>query len=231
MRKTIRLVAMSKMDGGGVCITGIDEETGRWLRPVKVTGGVSKVDLYDEDGELMQPLDLVSFDLVKRDTHPPHIEDRVTDFSKLVSIVRRPGDLARSKLLPSLCEASPDEVLFQKKRSLVLIEPTEILSASFAPDSWGKYKVRLSFSLDGRDYLGEANEPRYPVTDLRLRNWGRRFRTRREFSGRQLRSALGVDRIFLVMGLSRPYRGQCWPMVVGFHSVPDFEGEIDLDRP
>ena len=113
-----------------------------------------------------------------------------------------------------------------------MVEPDEITSVSFDPHSYdGSYKVRLAFSLGGRAYQGEARTPGYPCTDLRLRNWGRRFRSRKVLNDRLIRSGLGVRRIFLVMGLARSLEGNHWPMVVGFHTCPDFSAEIDLSNP
>jgi hypothetical protein len=105
--------------------------------------------------------------------------------------------------------------------------------ASFTPASGSKKsEIRMEFSHDGRMYSGEAQtRVGYPCTDLRLRRWGRRFRQPRNLSDVQMRSVLGYERVFVVLGLAREFRGKCWPMVVGFHTYPDYVAEIDLTNP
>lgn len=80
-------------------------------------------------------------------------------------------------------------------------------------------------------YEGESKEPGYPCTDLKLRAWGRRFPRRTELNDIQFRRFLRTERIFLAMGLTRPFMDNYWPMAVGFHTLPDFEASIDLSNP
>lgn len=217
---------------GGVCIAGIPRNSKRWVRPVRQSGQISKRDLFDANQQMLRPLDLVTFDLVRQSPNPPHVEDWATNFSQVPVIEQRPSERQREDVLGSLAEASPDDVLLRKSRSLVLIEPDQITSVSFDPLPFGgNYKVLLRFSLRGTQYDGEAKTPGYPCTDLKLRNWGRRFKSRRVLGDRQLRDALGVKRIFLVMGLARWFNNNYWPMVVGFLTCPDFSAEIDLSNP
>ncbi len=232
MKRNIRLLAVSRMQGG-VCIAGIAEHSGSWVRPIRQMGYVTVADLQHGNGEQMVPLDLVGFNLVKRSPSPPHIEDWVVDFSAIESVDRPQSEKTRARLLAELAEPSPDDVLIHKTRSLVMIEPDQIDMTSFDPHAYGgTYKVRLSFSLNGQAYQGEAKKsPGYPVTDIRLRNWGRRYRTRKVLNDAQLRESLGVEKIYLVLGLARSMEGNNWPMVVGFHTVPDHAGKFDFSNP
>ena len=197
-----------------------------------MSGQISKRDLIDANGQMLWPLDLVTLDFVRQSPNPPHVEDWITNFDQAPVIEQRPSEQQREAVLAGFAEASPDDVLLRKNRSLVLIEPDQITSVLFDLHSYdGSYKVRLSFSLGGCPYQGEARTLGYPCTDLRLRSWGRRFRSRRILNDSQLRSALAIERIFLVMGLARSLQGNHWPMVVGFHTCPDFSAEIDLSNP
>ena len=42
-----------------------------------------------------------------------------------------------------------------------------------------------------------------------------------------LHERLGADVIYLSIGLSRPFRGNMWALVVGVHPVPDYAVTID----
>jgi hypothetical protein len=39
---------------------------------------------------------------------------------------------------------------------------------------------------------------------------------------------LDAEALYLVIGLGRSWEGQCWVLVVGVHTVPDYEMEIGV---
>jgi hypothetical protein len=216
----------------GFCVAGVAEGSSRWVRPVKRTGHIEGRDLLDGSGRGVEPLDLVEYELLRAKPERPHVEDWLANFLRRPVIRHRPSQGEREAILESLAETSLDVVVKGKTRSLVLIEPNGITSARFVPESPNRrYQVRLSFSVRGAQYEGESAGGGYPCTDLRLRNWGRQFKHGAAFNDVRLREALGVQRIFLAVGLSREFQGNHWPMVVGFHTCPDFSGRVDFDNP
>jgi hypothetical protein len=46
----------------------------------------------------------------------------------------------------------------------------------------------------------------------------------------ELRERLGAQEIYLALGLSRPYQGKLWLLVIGVHIEPDYQVEIDYDK-
>jgi len=88
--------------------------------------------------------------------------------------------------------------------------------------------VRMGFVLPG-----EANHPRatsrrgISVTDLAWRALGRRWLGARggclSLDHDDLRQRLGAEAMYLAVGLSRRWQGECWPLVIGVHVVPDYE--------
>jgi len=229
--RALWILALSRMDGG-VCVAGVPDDLSSWIRPTTETRRLSNSNVCDQAGNTIKPLDLVEFDLVKPIPTPPHVEDWLADFQHPVRVLGHADPPMRQKVLEGAAEPFPDPVLTHKKRSLVLVEPDRIERVVFDPSGYGgKYKVRLSFAAGSRLYLGESSEPGYPCTDLKLRAWGRRFRTRTGLQDAELRRLLGAKRIFLALGLTRPFRGNYWPMVVGFHTLPDFQASIDLSNP
>ncbi len=42
-----------------------------------------------------------------------------------------------------------------------------------------------------------------------------------------LRARLGLEELYLSLGLSRGYQGQTWLLVIGVHCVPDYAIEMD----
>ena len=40
----------------------------------------------------------------------------------------------------------------------------------------------------------------------------------------------GIREIYLAVGLTRSYRGAFWPMIIGVHTLPDYEATVDYDN-
>jgi len=41
---------------------------------------------------------------------------------------------------------------------------------------------------------------------------------------------LKAEALYLTIGLSRPWKNKCWPLVVGVHTVPDYGASVGLSR-
>lgn len=215
----------------GLCLAGVPEDSCDWIRPVRPALHVTREDLIASDGRILSPLDLVELNLVQHKPDPPHVEDWITNFNRMPTIVTRPSDDEREAVLERASEGSIDTVIGRRERSLVLIEPDKVVWTLFDPVTYGRYRVRLSFSLGGRQYVGAPEDPGYPCTDLKFRAWGRQFVERTTLDGDQLSGALGARRIFLAIGLTRLFEGSHWPLIVGVHTIPDYTATIDLANP
>ena len=91
----------------------------------------------------------------------------------------------------------------------------------------------MGFTLSGVPDHPRAASPRgASVTDLRWQALGRTWLAeddradtgeRRLALGRDaLFEQLGCQSLYLVIGLSRLWQGEHWPLVVGVHTVPDY---------
>jgi hypothetical protein len=215
----------------GFCVAGVVEGRTRWVRPVRPKNSIDAQDLRDASGRHIRTLDLVKFELVRPNPQTPHVEDWHTNFNRRPIVEVVPTDGERVAVLERLCEPTPDAVLAKKSRSLVLIEPDEVDAVFDPPTNGRNYGARMSFTCSGASYTGETGGRGFPVTDLKLRSWGRRYQRRAELNDRDLKGALGAERLFLTIGLTRLYEGKHWPMVVGVHAWPDYECEIDFSNP
>jgi hypothetical protein len=190
--------------------------------------------MTDTDGHLIQCCDVVELNLVEPRPDPPHVEDWMVDFvHQRPRVLRRLGGERRARFFPKYLDRAPEEVLVHHTRSLCLVE-AERVWVRFSLDTYsGKYEARMGFVLDG-----EVNHPRaasrrgVAVTDLKWRALGRSWLG--EGGGtlaldyEALLERLGVEALYLVVGLSRNWRGEYWPLVVGVHVVPDYEGDMEL---
>ena len=87
--------------------------------------------------------------------------------------------------------------------------------------------------MEGHEYLGSRAKGGASVTDLKWRALGRTWLPEEggcmEFEDADLKARLGAEEVFLVAGLTRSYQGGFWLIVVGIHTIPDYEAAVDYD--
>lgn len=94
----------------------------------------------------------------------------------------------------------------------------------------------MGFVLEGEaNHLRAASRRGVSVTDLKWRALGRSWLGEEgghlALDQRALFERLNAQALYLAIGLSRNWKGEYWPLVIGVHAVPDYEAVIDLDRP
>ena len=233
----VLIMAMTQMRSG-ICTAGfVAADSGQleWVRPVKEHRSLLPGDMTTRDGELIRMDDVVDLALLNRRPQDNHVEDWITDFvHRRPRIVRRLTGDRRARFLAEHCDPNPAEVLVDPVRSLCLIHPDD-LWASFSLDRYsGKFQARMGFHLPAAPNLDAAADRGISVTDLRWRALGQRWLADGppvlHLSRNELRTRLPTDDIYLSIGLSRPYQGRQWPLVIGVHCVPDYEGLGTGDR-
>jgi hypothetical protein len=232
----VLLLAMTRMRSG-ICVAGFstqpDPVTGlRWVRPVRDFDTVQAGDMCDEQGSIFCCCDVVELRLLEPRPNPPHVEDWLTDFvyHRPRRLRRLQGD-KRAKFLAKYVDPAPQDVLTQCSRSLCLVKPSRVW-AHFELDPYSaKYAPRIGFELDAANSershsAWRTAPPGITVTDLKWRALGRKWLTDRgrtlDLEPDDLYERLGARELYLTVGLSRAWRGQCWPLVVGVHAVPDY---------
>jgi hypothetical protein len=241
MKATLALLAVTMMKTG-VCLAGVRAEAPNvWVRPVREFGSVLLGDitypatLGVSAGErrVMRPFDLAEITLARARHEPPHVEDWTCDFAhtrpRLVGVL---PEAERAKLLDAAA-GDPASLWTRGERSLCTLAVEE-LSATFQQDAYtGKYEARLRFAALPEGAVST------PCTDLKWRALGRRLLAQHPgavthddhrtltLDASALCAALGCQRIWLALGLTRAYDGRHWPLVVGVHTQPDFEADVD----
>jgi hypothetical protein len=235
----VLLLAVTKMHGG-LCLAGMTTEpdpvTGlRWVRPVPEYGHVLLGDITTAQGQVLRPFDVVEFCLIRPQPDPPHGEDWVADFVRhRPRIVRRLEGERRAKFLEKYPDREPGQVVRLKGRSLCLVKP-DWIKGNFRLDTYsGKLEAHLGFGLGGRRYTGSHAKGGLPVTDLKWRALGRAWLPPGggwvDFDQGDLEARFGIEKVYLALGLTRSFRGDFWPIVVGVHTEPDFEAGVDYDN-
>jgi hypothetical protein len=235
----ILMLAVTKMQAG-VCIAGMaaepDPVTGlNWVRPTREYGHVLLGDITTADGTVLQPFDVVEFNLLHPRVTPPHAEDWIADLvHHRPRIVRRLEGERRAGFLHKYLDTAPRQVLDCQERSLCLIRPDSV-QGSFRLDGYsGQFDARIAFGLAGRSYQGSYAKGGLAVTDLRWRAMGRAWLSPgggwTEFDAGDLEARLGIEEIYLAIGLTRSFQGACWPIIIGVHTVPDYQAIVDYEN-
>ena len=237
----VLIMAVTRMLSG-VCLAGFLNEPHphshyRWVRPTKKYDTVLLGDITDDAGRVIQCCDVVSLGIEEPRPDPPHCEDWLTDFvHQRPRLLRQLEGDKRAAFLARHLDQAPEDVLIRDRRSLCLVRPERVW-ASFSLDAYsGKYRARMGFALPGIVHP-QANSPRgVPVTDIKWRALGRAWLAEQSgdeqltLDNGELFGRLGAEAVYLALGLSRPYKGRRWLMVIGVHTAPDYPAVIDYDN-
>jgi len=236
--KDLTILAVTKMHGG-VCTAGLDED-GNWVRPVRspsdqrnLSGGITDycllpVDFFHGGKSHIVSMGITRFWLAGHRPDPPHTEDWIID------LVRKPESISKltieeqASFLAVNVEKDLDILDASKGRSLGLYEP-ESFSFTFGVNKLGEdVVVRATFKAGGME-LREVG-----CTDLRMRALGRTLLDKSGAAGSVLSDQdfrrRGKQITYFAIGLSRLYRNKHWPIIVGVHSIPELDVEVDYAR-
>ncbi len=235
MEKALTILAITKMHGG-VCTAGIDEQ-GQWVRPVRQF----KVASYAHSGAsdyCLLPLDffhggqshLVNLGvthcwLKSHQPTPPHVEDWTLDVNRKPQLRKKLSLEEQSEFLATHAEADFTPLL-RHERSLALFQATQF-AFHFGWNATGDdVTVRASGTIAGNELRDIG------CTDLRLRALGRKLLAQSKTATlTQLDFARHLKRAtYLVVGLSRLHQGKHWPILVGVHTLPELDVEVDYAR-
>ncbi len=236
--KEITILALTKMHGG-VCTAGIDAESA-WVRPVRPHAAqkpqfeavtdycLLPLDFFHGGCSHLVNLGVTRFTFTAPAPQPPHTEDWTMDLARKPQLIRKLTSEEQEQFLAEHVEEGLPLLDDNCRRSLALIKP-DSFSFSFGMNKSGDdVSVRASFAV-GDVQIGDVG-----CTDLRMRALGRKML---EQSGGEKRSLndddfrqRGKQRTYLSVGLSRPFQGKHWLILVGVHSTPELAVEIDFAK-
>jgi hypothetical protein len=227
MQTTDVLILAVARRGGGLSIAGMtterDATTGlRWVRPVAEEGRWSLDDLRYADGTLVRPGDVVRLDLAAAEGLAPFVENAVAVPSEqsLVRVRQLSGE-RREAFFANHLDQAPAEVLRERVRSLCLVRPDLLHAIITLDEETGRFESRLAMRASGM----KSNEEGIAVTDIYWRALTQSWLTDEpylELEDGELRERLGD--IYLVLGL-----GNKGPLVLGVHTVPEYDAVLDED--
>jgi hypothetical protein len=236
--KEITVLAITKMHGG-VCTAGIDS-AGIWVRPIRKPSVTEThrtaitdycllpMDFFHGGRSHLVNLGVTSLHLIGPHREPPHIEDWALDTAMKPEFVRKLSETEQAQFLAS-----------HAKRNLITLDPLQACSLALVRPIEFSFRFLENAAKDdvvvrAALRVGEQEFKDVGCTDLRMRALGRSLLagsksepvelTRGDFERR------GKQATYLAVGLSRLYQGKHWPLVVGVHTIPEMDVEIDYAR-
>ena len=233
------ILAVTKMQERRICIAGINED-GKWVRPVKdYPNQFEETDIFDKDKSIIyENFNIIEIDFTKKLEKPPHSEDYIINEDKKPKVIGNIPLQKRGEFLISHTEndffANREgepvrKILKGANRSLVLVGPVDI---RYVVIESGK-TPRICFDIpDVYDC-----ERSTPCTDLKFIAFCKEISKGKNnkkivLNSHELKRTLEIESIFLALGLGRWYeeKKDYYDMVIGFHTIPDYQTEIDYNN-
>ena len=224
MKKTIFITGVTRMYAGFVCISGIDMQTGKFVRPeihYPERPGIKKEFLFDNDYLIIKPLVKIELEFIKAepksDFHTEDWEIAPTTKPKLISV---PTDKEKKAILDKHLDRSLNDALADQSRSLIIVKPQDapLVDLSLMDE-------RLRTHMTFRDISGNLQR-HLPVTDanwLAVSRWlWIKHQGRKKATENNLRYFLKEKNIYIRIGMTREFRGQKWRQVSGIFTFPDW---------
>lgn len=202
-----------------------------WVRPVREHGHIRVDALTTADGQVLRPFDVVEFNLLLPRPIPPRTEDWIADFERdRPRIIRRLQGERRSRFLRKYRDTAPRQVLVSQQRSLCLIKPRSVTGSFRREPGSAHLDARLAFRVEGCTYRGSFTKGGFATADLKWLALGQSWLPEGggwiEFDAGILEARHGIEEIYLIIGLSRLHQRQFEPVIIGVHTVPDYEATI-----
>jgi hypothetical protein len=232
MKRTIFVTGLTRMYGGFVCISGIDMQSGKFVRPeihYPERPGIKKEFLFDNDHLIVKPLVKIELDFIRADPKSDfHTEDWEIDPASRPRLVAIPTDKEKQMILEQHLDNSLDDVLSDQSRSLIIVKPQNIplINLSIKDD---KLRTHMTF----RDISGSLQR-HLPVTDanwLAVSRWlWIKHKGDKKSTEENLRFFLKGKDIYIRIGITREFQGQKWKQISGVFTFPDWlDGQSFVD--
>lgn len=236
--KDLTILAVTKMHGG-ICTAGIDSD-GKWVRPVRAAPRrqwlrdvitdrcLLPIDFFHGGRPHLVNLGVTRCRLATHAPEPPHTEDWTLDLSQKPELINKLSAPEQATFLADHVEPDIAVLAADGQRSLGLFQP-EHFSFSCSLNQTGEdVNVRATFHIGGHE-VSDAG-----CTDLRMRALGRKLLLKSggascSLSDRDFRRS-HKEVTYFALGLSRLYRGKHWLILVGVHSLPELDVEVDYAR-
>lgn len=220
-RKKIIITGITRMNHGNVCVSGIDPDTWRFVRPV-FPSGLNRDFVMEGTTQVVRHFNVVEMELKKyKPSNEYHTEDWLINENFAPRFITHLNDQQILKVLNKVSVPNLRYELEKKDKSLFVVRVKKIVRIWH--EQYEKFKVRVTFvDMDGNVY------ERFPVTDLLLLAYVRYMvNTKRNYSQDIINRFNNNPYRFIRIGLTRAaFERPYWEQVTALITIPDlFDGK------
>lgn len=215
-RKKLIITGITRMNHGNICISGIDPETWRFIRPV-CTSGLTRAFVMEGQTQVISHFNIVEMEFSGyRPSEEYHTEDWMLNENYPPRFIRHLTDGEKLAVLKRVSVENLKEELEKKNQSLFVVKVKHLY------DLWHEKYERFSVRVNFVDEAGNLYL-RFPVTDLLLLAYARSMvMQKKEYSLDLMRHFNSHKHKYIRIGLTRPYNGRAyWEQVTGLITIPD----------
>lgn len=217
MEIEITILVVSKMLRKA-CVAGVNTEM-EWFRPVRLPDyNLYLRDINPRTGQI-QKGNVLIFEDIELLNNTPHSEDFIISSNTPITLIRT-LDSAELTNIVSEANESDDilesnlnikDYLINSNRSLCVIKPDNIIGHTYIDSYDNSYKPKIQFEFGDRNL-------NLSCQDIHWRALGRTE------SGREIqREILEEEDVHFIIGLSRLFNDDYWPLIVGIYPLPNIE--------
>lgn len=219
-RKQIIITGITRMNHGNICVSGVDPETWRFVRPV-FQYGLQRDFTLESSTQVISHFNLVEIEF--RNYQPGHIyhtEDWIINESFAPRLVRHLSDKEILQVVDKMAIPDLDLAMQSQDKSLFIVRVRGIVRLWH--EDYEKFKIRMTFI----DEYGNLHE-KIPVTDLLMLAFVQYQLSRNNgyYANEFIRVFNASPQRYIRIGLTREFRGEYWKQVTAIITIPDiFDG-------
>lgn len=221
-RKKIIITGITRMNQGNVCVSGIDPETWRFIRPVFPTG-LDRDFVMEGRTQVVRHFNLVEMEFKEYiPNNIFHTEDWLINERFAPKYVRHLSEKEIINVISKMSITNLNAAIDKKDKSLFIVKAKSI-DDIYDEISYGKFKVRISFTDASNN-----NYTRIPVTDLLVLAKVRWMiaNNQTDYGEKMMKTFNNSSNRYIRIGLTREFQGQHWKQVTALITIPDmFNGE------
>ena len=217
-RKKIIITGITRMSGDNICVSGVDPQTWRFVRPVFQTGGLQIDFTLDGKTQIINHLNLVEIEFKEYRPNPVHhTEDWIINEKFAPRFIRHLSNEEIVKVLNKMAISDLNMAIHPQNKSLFIVKADRI-SKMWDEISYGKFMVRMNF-IDKA--LGTHNN--IPVTDLLTLNFVKYQKNKNNdnYADELIKIFNANPYRYIRVGLTREYNGKYWKQVTAIITIPD----------
>ncbi|TAL61518.1 MAG: hypothetical protein EPN85_04620 [Bacteroidetes bacterium] len=219
-RKKIIITGITRMNQGNICVSGIDPDTWRFVRPLFPTG-LNRDFTMESKTQVINHFNLVEIEFKRyRPENIYHTEDWIINENFAPRFVRHLTNEEIIRVLNKVSISDLNMAMQPQDKSLFIVKAQSI--TRIWDEQYEKFKVRMDFI----DHAGNAHNS-VPVTDLLTLAFVRYQKSigNNNYPTELMNIFNNNPYRYIRIGLTRKFQDKYWKQVTALITIPDlFDG-------